>query len=264
MIAGPTIGRRASYVAEEFTPDEADVLRRYFTNLDQPVFALVNLPEVVKGALFARYSRTHLSLRRLFLKEFVGDLDMAGDLTLDATVGLAAGRGALRAGVLRVRRRLGRPARRRPPGLRAGVEPADQDPRVGPAHGLPRAVDPLHRLRQPASSGRYRYYRDPDVLASAARRPLRRRHGPDVRRLRRRCCPSCRTWSAEAFPQEPGDSDFVWRQAIKAKALDAVRGLLPAASLSNVGIYGTGQALRGAAAADAGPPAARGARATPT
>ena len=45
------------YVAEEFAPEEADVLRRYFTNLDGPVFALVNLPEVVKGALFARYSR---------------------------------------------------------------------------------------------------------------------------------------------------------------------------------------------------------------
>ena len=55
------------YVAEEFSPGEADVLRRYFTNLDEPVFALVNLPEVVKGALFARYSRSPKSLRRLFL-----------------------------------------------------------------------------------------------------------------------------------------------------------------------------------------------------
>src|SRR5438309_4989219 len=76
------------YVEEEFTAPEADVLRRYFTNLDQPVFALVNLPEVVKGALFARYSRTHKSLRRLFLDEFVGELDTAGDSTIDATVGL--------------------------------------------------------------------------------------------------------------------------------------------------------------------------------
>ena len=67
------------YVAEEFTPDEADILRRYFTNLDGPVFALVNLPEVVKGALFARYSRSPKSLRRLFLDEFVGDLDITGD-----------------------------------------------------------------------------------------------------------------------------------------------------------------------------------------
>ena len=47
-----------------------------------------NLPEVVKGALFARYSRSDKSLRRLFLDEFVGDLDLSGDLTVDATVGL--------------------------------------------------------------------------------------------------------------------------------------------------------------------------------
>jgi hypothetical protein len=76
------------YVSEDFTPAEADVLRRYFTNLDGPVFALVNLPEVVKGALFARYSRSPKSLRRLFLDEFVGDLDIAGDASVDATVGL--------------------------------------------------------------------------------------------------------------------------------------------------------------------------------
>src|SRR5437868_8243350 len=77
------------YSAEEFTPGEADVLRRYVTNLDLPVFCLVNLPEVVKGALFARYSRSAKSLRRLFLDEFVGDLDIEGDVTVDATVGLA-------------------------------------------------------------------------------------------------------------------------------------------------------------------------------
>src|SRR5215210_7434632 len=77
------------YAAEKFTADETDVLRRYFTNLDRPVFALVNLPEVVKGALFARYSRSPKSLRRLFLDEFVGDLDISGDQTVDATVGLS-------------------------------------------------------------------------------------------------------------------------------------------------------------------------------
>ena len=43
--------------------------------------------------------------------------------------------------------------------------------------------------------------------------------------------------------REDGDSDFVYRMATRAKALDAVRGVLPAASLSNVGIYGTGQAF---------------------
>ena len=76
------------YVAEHFTSDEQDILRPYFTNVDGPVFALVNLPEVVKGALFARYSRSDKSLRRLFLDEFVGTLDITGDLTIDASVGL--------------------------------------------------------------------------------------------------------------------------------------------------------------------------------
>jgi thymidylate synthase ThyX len=76
------------YASEPFTDDEASILRRYFTNLDRPVFALVNLPEVVKGALFARYSRSPKSLRRLFLDEFVGELDVTGDATIDATVGL--------------------------------------------------------------------------------------------------------------------------------------------------------------------------------
>ncbi|HLI24414.1 MAG TPA: thymidylate synthase, partial [Acidimicrobiales bacterium] len=77
------------YAAEEWSDEEAEILCRYFTNLDGPVFALVNLPEVVKGALFARYSRSAKSLRRLFLDEFVGDLDVSGDHGVDATVGLA-------------------------------------------------------------------------------------------------------------------------------------------------------------------------------
>ena len=55
------------YVAERFSAEDEEILRPYFTNLDGPVFALVNLPEVVKGALFARYSRSSKSLRRLFI-----------------------------------------------------------------------------------------------------------------------------------------------------------------------------------------------------
>ena len=58
------------YVRETFSTEERAVLSRFFTNIDDPVFALINLPEVVKGALFARYSRSSKSLRRLFLDEF--------------------------------------------------------------------------------------------------------------------------------------------------------------------------------------------------
>src|SRR5215217_250638 len=59
---------------DTFTTDEARALDPYFTNTDRPVFALRNLPETVKGALFARYSRSAKSLRRLFLDEFLGQV----------------------------------------------------------------------------------------------------------------------------------------------------------------------------------------------
>src|SRR5262245_4340004 len=60
---------------EEFTEDERCTLAPFFTDVDGPVFALRNLPEVAKGALFARYSRSAKSLRRLFLDEFVDQVD---------------------------------------------------------------------------------------------------------------------------------------------------------------------------------------------
>ena len=66
------------YPAETFTAEEEALLRPHFTNLDRPVFALVNLPETVKGALFARYSRYPGTLRRLFLDEFAAEVPDAG------------------------------------------------------------------------------------------------------------------------------------------------------------------------------------------
>ena len=62
------------YPVESFTPEEEAILRPHFTNLDRPVFCLVNLPETVKGAMFARYSRYAGTVRRLFLDEFAADV----------------------------------------------------------------------------------------------------------------------------------------------------------------------------------------------
>src|SRR5213083_1405015 len=81
--------------AETFTPDETRALAPYFTNAGRSVFALTNLPETVKGALFARYSRSAKSLRRLFLDEFLGQIPLhdaaagAGDVPAGGSVGLA-------------------------------------------------------------------------------------------------------------------------------------------------------------------------------
>src|SRR4051812_743873 len=87
--------------SEQFSAEETRALAPYFTNADRPVFALTNLPETVKGALFARYSRSAKSLRRLFLDEFLGDVHggaTAGEI--EPAVGGAAavdGVGAARA-----------------------------------------------------------------------------------------------------------------------------------------------------------------------
>ena len=88
--------------------------------------------------------------------------------------------------------------------------------------------------------GRYRFHRDPDVLMSS----LGTRYVGDMDRLfdtYAEMLPRMQDFYREQFPKSSDDSDFVYRQAIRAKAFDALRGILPAASLSNVGIYGTGQ-----------------------
>ena len=54
-----------------FTPEEQVILSSYVTNTDRSVFVLTNLPEVIKGALFSRYSRSTLGLRTLLLRDFI-------------------------------------------------------------------------------------------------------------------------------------------------------------------------------------------------
>ncbi len=226
-------------MTEQFTDDERSVLRRYFSNLDGPVFALVNLPEVVKGALFARYSRSAKSLRRLFLDEFVGDLDITDDESADATVGVE------RAEQLydRVFFEYGDDSVAQLGGVHLACEQASNlltkvlewGRLMSYLEQSTRYIPYDERL-----GGRYRYHRDPEVLASN----LGARYVGDMDRLFDTYGELARTLQdhfRERHPKSEQDSDFVYRQAIRAKALDATRGILPAASLSNVGIYGSGQ-----------------------
>ncbi len=228
------------YSEERFTADEEAVLRRYVTNLDQPVFALVNLPEVVKGALFARYSRSPKSLRRLFLDEFVGELDISGDATVDATVGLARAEQLYE----KVFVEYGDDSVAQLGGVHLACEQASNVlSKVLEWGRLMAYLEQSTRYiayNQRLENGQYRYFRPPEILDSA--------HGARfVGEMDRvfdtygALLPRLQAWVAERFPQQAGDSDFVYRQATRAKSLDALRGLLPAASLSNIGIYGTGQ-----------------------
>ena len=229
------------YVVEQFTEAEQAVLRRYFTNLEGPVFALVNLPEVVKGALFARYSRSSKSLRRLFLDEFVGDLDLEGDATIDATIGLD------RADDLyhKIFYEYGDDSVAQLGGVHLACEQASNILTKVLEHG--RLMSYLEQSTRylgydkRLGNGLYRFYRDDDVLNSK----LGARYIGEMDRMfdtYAELLPELTDFIAKKFPKTPEDTDFVYRQAIRAKALDAVRGLLPASSLSNLGIYASGQA----------------------
>src|SRR5499427_1073269 len=229
------------YAPETFTDDEADRLRPYFTNLDGPVFALTNLPEVVKGALFARYSRSDKSLRRLFLDEFVGTLDISGDLSIDASVGLR------RAEELydRVFLEYGDDSVAQLGGVHLACEQASNLLTKILEWGRLMAYLEQSTRYIPYDSrlgGRYRYRRDPEI----ARSPLGARYVADLDTLFEtyaQMLPDLMDWARARYPKQAGDSDFVFKQTIKAKACDAARGILPGATLSNVGIYGTGQAF---------------------
>ncbi|MGH9089596.1 MAG: FAD-dependent thymidylate synthase, partial [Acidimicrobiales bacterium] len=200
----------------------------------------VNLPEVVRGALFARYSRSAKSLRRLFLDEFVGDLDISGDHTVDATVGVA------RAQALygRVFVDYGDDSVAQLGGVHLACEQAsnlltkvlERGRLMAYLEQSTRYVGYDRRL----SNGHYRYHRPPEILDS----PLGARYVGEMDRMfdtYAAVLPRLVAWLTARYPRRPGDSDFAHRQAIRAKALDAARGLLPAASLSNIGMYGSGQ-----------------------
>jgi len=222
------------YPAESFSADERALLSAHCTNLDRPVFALVDLPETLKGALFARYSRYPGTLRRLLLDEFAQDLPGTGNT-------LQRDSGSSRAAQLYERIFLG-----------YGDDSVAQ---LGGAHVAcewvsnvltkilqrPRLGAYLEQSTRyiaydaPLPGGGYRYYRDAEL-------------GPEYRRAMDElfatysaAIPEVLAWAESEFPRADTDAPAAHARALKAKALDLLRGLLPAASLSHMGIFATGQ-----------------------
>jgi len=222
---------------ETFTPEERTALAPHVTSLDGPVFALVDLPEVVKGALFARYSRSAKSLRRLFLDEFLEQVREA-----PATPSI----GTTRAEQLyeRVFGEYGDDSVAQLGGAHLACE--------GASNILTKVLEWGRLMAYLEQSTRYVPYTDkPEgrwkyhVPAELDGHPLRSRYVDALDRAfetyARWIEPMREYWSAR-FPKPPGESDSTYRATIRAKALDSLRGLLPAATRSNVGIFGTGQA----------------------
>lgn len=228
------------YVTEAFTGDEQQILLRYFTNTDRPVFALKNLPEVVKGSLFARYSRTGKSLRRLFLDEFY-----RGEAMFDGPGAAVVETGTDRASEVfdRIFIAFGDDSVAQLGGAHVAVEQASniltkvlEWGRLGAY--LEQSTRYVSYADQPG--GRYRYYREPAIAASAHAATYETELDA-IFDLYKAAFKAGLAGYRERFPKEPDDTEDVWKATTRAKTLDALRGMLPAATVSNLGIFGTGQ-----------------------
>ena len=224
---------------ELFTAEQRRLLGPYFGNVDSPVFVLTNLPEVVKGALFARYSRSAKTVRRLFLDEFV---DQVQTHVAQDAVGLE------RADRLfaRVFSQYGDDSVAQLGGAHIACE--------GVSNVLTKVLERGRLMSYLEQSTRYVPYTDrpdgswkyavPGELTSANQSLLSTFTETLDRAFETyaRWIEPVQTHFSSLYPKSANDSDGVYRSAIRAKALDALRGLLPAATRSNVGLYGSGQA----------------------
>jgi thymidylate synthase ThyX len=226
------------YPVESFTDDERALLRGHVTNLDRPVFALVNLPETLKGALFARYSRYQGTLRRLLLDEFASDLPDHVD-----TVGAAADSSQAAQLYERIFLGYGDDSVAQLGGAHVACEWVSnvltkilQRPRLGAY--LEQSTRYIAYDAPMPGSGRahpYRYYRDAELGPAYAQAM------DELFRTYSAALPQVLAWAQDEFPPSPDDAPAARARALKAKALDLLRGLLPASSLSHMGIFATGQ-----------------------
>jgi thymidylate synthase ThyX len=209
-----------------------DLLARFLTDPDGDVFALTGLPEVVKGAVFARYSRSPASVKDLLLDEFAADL---------ADEGLPSKADALYARVF-------------------GDYGDDSVAQLGGAHVALEGVSNVATKRiewgrlaayleqstryvayDTRIDGRYRYHREATIMAGphAARYEAVLDHLFDTYAA---SLPVVIDWVRARFPRDEDTSERAWQAATRAKALDLLRGLLPAATTANVGMFASGQA----------------------
>lgn len=220
----------------DLSADERARVAPYVTDADGPVFALLNLPEAVKGALFARYSRSPDSVRRILLEEFLPDGD-AGTAPAPEV-----GSDRARQFFQRVLAEYGDDSVAQLGGAHVAIE--------GVSNVLTKVIEWGRLASYLEQSTRYvpytdqvdghwKYVRPPGIAA----RPALLARYESV--LDDAFATYARLFEAvldHLVAQSGDDGDTAVRRALRARALDAVRGLLPAATTANLGVYASGQA----------------------
>ncbi len=257
----------------EFSTDEQKHLAPFFTNLDRPTFGL-KLPQEVAGALFSRYSRSAKSLRRIFLDEFLGDAELGLYELLGGQTAASDNSAALkkaRAFFERVLVGYGDDSVAQLGGAHVACENISnvaakllEDARIGiaPLEKSTRYV----RFDQKDAAGNYLFYREPKIMASRHRdgylevmNLLFETYSKQMEPMLDHVAKSLPIEQLEVRDPVSGKglsyadaakderlkrwAETAYRATVRAQACDVLRSYLPAATLTNVGMFGVGQAF---------------------
>jgi thymidylate synthase ThyX len=232
---------------ETFTDEQANLLDHYVTNTSSSVFALRNLPEVIKGALFSRYSRSSLGLRSLLLKEFIQGEEtefeqIAGPLAGDEQQLLAIKRA--QNFYDRILDGYGDDSIGELGGAHLAIENVSmiaakeiEDCRIG---GSPLEKSTRYIYFDQKVNDEYLYYREPIIMTSAYKE-LYVEVCDMLFQTYSAMIPPLTEYMEKQYPKDPEKSKTAYNAALRAKVLDCLRGLLPASTLTNMGVFGNGR-----------------------
>lgn len=236
---------------EEFTESQIKILDHFVTNAHSKVFALRNLPEVIKGALFSRYSRSSLGLRSLLLKEFILNEETAFDSIVGNNTSseedLSNQQTAIKKAQSfydRILDGYGDDSIGELGGAHLAIEnvsmiaaKAIEDCRIG---GSPLEKSTRYVYFDQKVKGEYQFYREP-ILMTSAYKCLYLDTCDMLFEVYSKLLPSLTAVMEKKFPKSPETSKVAYGAALRAKVLDCLRGLLPASTTTNLGIFGNGR-----------------------
>ncbi|NGX32265.1 MAG: Thymidylate synthase ThyX [Candidatus Anoxychlamydiales bacterium] len=232
---------------ETFTKEQIDILKKYVTNTSSNIFVLKNLPEVIKGALFSRYSRSSLGLRSLLLKDFIlneeisfSQFDQSKDEKEDDGLAIEKANNFYD----RILDGFGDDSIGELGGAHLAVENISilaakiiEDCRIG---GSPLEKSTRYIYFDKKVDDEYLFYKEPILMTSAYKKIYLDtcNHLFDTYS---KLIPSLTKIIKKDFPREEKVSEVAYKAALRAKVLDCLRGLLPASTLTNLGTYGNGR-----------------------
>lgn len=234
---------------ESFSESEEEILNHFVSNTHANIFALRNLPEVIKGALFSRYSRSYLGLRSLLLKEFISCVETDFNAIVKSSFNESVSEQALAIKKAqnfydRILDGYGDDSIGELGGAHLAIEnismlaaKAIEDCRIG---GSPIEKSTRYVHFDQKENDEYLYVREPMLMTSS----FKNLYVETCDRLFEtysQLIPPVTEMIQETFERAPGISDGAYRAALRAKVLDTLRGLLPASTKTNMGLFANGR-----------------------